>query len=151
MAYNDDDMRNAEKLFCIEGMKLEDIEKTLKIPYSTLNRWKKEKKWQDKRDACNFSYAEIEGILVKKMQKIILDVENDKIDFLDPGVADALVKNISVIQKLNPSRKMYGLILTFIKKTDDYLSKTDPKLREKMMEHWDGIRETLQVYLENGK
>ncbi len=93
----------------------------------------------------------MEKIFVKRIQKIILDVENDSVNFLDPGVADAFAKNISVIQKLNPNRKMYGLILTFIKKTDDYLSKTDPKLREKMMEHWDGIRETLQAYLENGK
>ncbi len=149
MAYTDENLKEAETLYCVEGMKLEDIEKMLNIPYSTLNRWKKEKGWSEKKDACNFSFSELEGIYVQRIQELILDVKNNKVDLLQPGIADALAKNFSVIQKINPTKRMFGLVLTFIKVVDDYLANTDASLRIKMLDHWDGIKEKLNNYLEN--
>lgn len=151
MAYKDEEVKKAEELYCIEGLKLEEIERIANIPYTTLNRWRQEKKWDKKKEACNFNFEELADVYVKRMQEIILDIENNKINLLDPSVADAFAKNISVIQKIKPTKKQYGLILSFIKKVDEYLLEKDKDLREKMMKHWEGIKERLLNYLEYKK
>jgi hypothetical protein len=147
--YDDTVKKQAELLFCLDNLDIPSISKKLSIPSSTIFRWRKDEHWDRKKNTCNFSYPELEALYIKKIQVILLEVDSGKIDILNPSTADALSKHFSIIQKINPLKKMYGLILTFVQKLDEYLSENDKALRGKMIHHYDALKETLKNYIEN--
>lgn len=151
MAYENKIIDDAEYYFCIENIKIENISKLVNVPETTLERWRKVYDWDKQKELCNFNYVEFEKLYLVEIKKILLKVKKGEVDLLNPSVADSLAKHFAIMNKINPTKKNYGLILSFISKVDEYFQDKDPELRERLLVHWDGIKEILKEYIEKQK
>ena len=77
------------------------------------------------------------------LKKVLLEVNKDRSLLLQPGTADAITKSISNLKKLNPKSQMIGIIIDFIKVSDEYLGTQNQDLQKKLRNHWDAIKNLL--------
>jgi hypothetical protein len=63
--------------------------------------------------------------------------------YADSKAADALIKHISALQKIDPRSQYLGVAIDLIKITNEWLAENEPELKTKMEPHWDRIYEAL--------
>jgi predicted DNA-binding protein YlxM (UPF0122 family) len=140
----------AERLYVRESMSCDAIAKQLGIDKGTVYRWKAEAKeknvaldWETKRRICNMSVKELLGIYAEGIKTWMLKFKETPELFADSKAADALIKHISALQKIDPRSQYLGVAIDLIKTTNEWLAENEPELKTKMEPHWDEIYEAL--------
>lgn len=150
----DEKKEEAKKLYIRENKDISEIAKALDVAETTIYRWKKEdsdsgKGWDEKRDLWNLSPAELEKVYLESVKELVIKVKENTDLMLDSKVADAMSKHISNLKKMNPRQLYFGVMIDLLSVMDSYLKKHDEKLREKMIKHYEGIKENFKDYIEN--
>lgn len=150
------DKRNeAERLYTCRSMTCHAIAEELGVNEGTVYRWRKEAAkrgeetdWDVKRQSLSpieliitFTQALMVGVAeIKKNPQLIFDSKT----------ADALTKNLAVLQKIDIRGQYLHVMLDLVKVINTYLAENDPDLKRALEPYWDGIHEEMIKYAERG-
>jgi hypothetical protein len=122
----------------------------LGVDSGTVYRWKAdaaEKKealdWETKRRICTMSHKELISIYAESIKVWIIKFREDPNLILDPRAADAIIKHISALQRIDPRSQYLGVAIDLIKVINLWLAEHDSELKTKMEPYWDQIYEAL--------
>ena len=145
-----DKREEAERLYVWQSMSCPAIAEQLGVDQGTVYRWKaeaaeknKDHDWEAKRRICNMSHKELVAILAESIKTWIIKIRTDPNLIFDPKSADAIVKYVSVLQKIDPRSQYLGVAIDLIKIINEWLTEHDPELKAKMEPYWDQIYEAL--------
>ena len=99
MAYSKELKEKAKMMFVNEGKKPYEIAKLLRVPITTVYRWRRDKRWDDYIKAGGLI-----GIAIELQKQFIEEIEKaiKEKKLSDPGVADRLVKISRVLENMMP-------------------------------------------------
>ena len=140
MGYSNDLKEKAKMMFVNEGKKCYEIAKLLRVPITTIYRWKKKYKWDDYIKAGGMI-----GIAIE-LQKQYIDQIGEAIKkkkLSDPGVADRLVKISKVLENMMPKAitlsnifNLFEVLAEFVaNNTDDDFIKSFQKYMPEMSDY----------------
>lgn len=118
MAYKKADINKAKQFYVIEGQKIEDIAKIMKIPLKTVYAWKKKGEWDKAlRSTGNIGMAmEMQKAFEEEIQQAITEKR-----LTDPSTADALYKTSKLMEKLLPKKIMLANIFNLLEDVTNYV------------------------------
>ena len=95
-------LENAERLYVVEQMLIEDVAQRVGVNERTIRRWKDEFKWDYKREqylnSKQMFHEELYNFARKLMTSIELDLDNN--EKIDPGRMFAFTKLLPMIKKV---------------------------------------------------
>ncbi len=95
-------LENAERLYVVEQMLIEDVAQRVGVNERTIRRWKDEFKWDYKREqylnSKQMFHEELYNFARKLMTSIELDLDNN--EKIDPGRMFAFTKLLPMINKV---------------------------------------------------
>lgn len=95
-------LENAERLYVVEQMLIEDVAQRVGVSERTIRRWKDEFKWDYKREqylnSKQMFHEELFNFARKLMASIELDMDNN--EKIDPGRMFAFTKLLPMITKV---------------------------------------------------
>ena len=95
-------LENAERLYVVEQMLIEDVAQRVGVSERTIRRWKDEFKWDYKRkqylNSKQMFHEELFNFARKLMASIELDMDNN--EKIDPGRMFAFTKLLPMITKV---------------------------------------------------
>ena len=95
-------LENAERLYVVEQMLIEDVAQRVGVNERTIRRWKDEFKWDYKRkqylNSKQMFHEELFNFARKLMASIELDMDNN--EKIDPGRMFAFTKLLPMINKV---------------------------------------------------
>ena len=128
--------RAEAKQLYIEGMTCAAIAERLGVDAGTVYRWKAADTEQDEAVDWDFQrqlhLLSFEGMVSKYRNALTIAIR--KIDeeperLLDPKIADALLKSLKALEKIDTRGQNLGAIMTFIKVTNRWLSEHQRELK----------------------
>ena len=149
-----DKREEAELLYARESMSPQAIAAKLGVDQGTVYRWKTEAaakgeafNWDSQRRVYKTSHKEVSAILADIIKAEVIKIKQSPKKILCTKSADALVKYVSVVEKLDDKGRYLEVVTELIQATSDWLAGHAPEIKEKMEPHWDGIYEALKEYL----
>ena len=109
----------AERMYVEDGMTAKAISEQLDVSETTLSKWKKDGRWDDKRAEMLASPHKIREILIREL-KVVAEGCSSIID------ADALSKINKVIEGLSSSTSVQ-IVFSVFKEFDNWMADQDPK------------------------
>ena len=144
----------AENLYVRKSMSCPAIGAELNIDAGTVYRWKSEAAekgeafdWDTQRRSYHLSPMEMKAIYAETVKSWILKLRDNPELLTDTKIADALVKHISVMEKLDTKGQYLRVALDLIKVINIWLTEHEPELKVKMDALWDQIYEALEKYM----
>jgi hypothetical protein len=143
----------AEKLYVKDGMTCPAIAERLKVNEGTVYRWKSDAAgkgdaadWDAQRRVYNMSPREMFAIYAETVKSWIVSLQKNP-DLLEDGkIADAIVKHVSVLQKLDTRSQYLGVALDLIKIANTWLAENQPAIKTKLDPYWEDIYQELVKY-----
>lgn len=149
----EDKRLEAEKLYIKNGLSCSAIAEELKVNEGTVYRWKAEagekgeaQDWDSQRRVYNLSPREMFAIYAETVKSWIMKINENPEMLADGKIADAIVKHMSVLKKLDTRGQYLGVSLDLIKIANQWLAENQPELKEKLTPYWDNIYEELVKY-----
>jgi transposase-like protein len=149
----DDKRTEAEKLYVKEGMSCPQIAMAIGVNEGTVYRWKAEAAekgesadWDTARRVYNMSPRELVGIYAEALKNWMVQIKRNPDLLADGKIADAIVKHVSVLQKLDTRSQYLGAIADLIEMANKWLAENQPELKTKMEPYWEGIYQYLKEY-----
>jgi transposase-like protein len=143
----------AENLYVKRSMSCPQIAAELGVSDGTVYRWKSEAAergeaadWDAQRRAFNMSPRELVSIYSESLKAWVVKIKRDPETLSDPKIADAVVKHISALRKLDNRSQYMGVALDLIKIANRWLAENQPELKEKMEPYWEGVYQELAKY-----
>jgi transposase len=143
----------AERLYVKRLMPCPAIAEQLKVDQGTVYRWKSEAAqkggaldWDAKRRAYQVSPDELKTIFAESLKEAILKVRDNPDLLMDSKKADALAKNVKVLQSIDIRGNYLGVAIDLVEVINVWLAEHEPELKGKMEPHWDQIYEALKEY-----
>jgi hypothetical protein len=143
----------AEKLYVKDGMACPTIAERLGVNEGTVYRWKSESAgkgeasdWDAQRRIYNMSPREMFAIYAETVKTWIMGVQKNPELLSDGKIADAIVKHVSVLQKLDTRSQYLGVALDLIKTANTWMAENQPELKTKMEPYWENIYQELVKY-----
>ncbi|HWR12476.1 MAG TPA: DUF1804 family protein [Rectinemataceae bacterium] len=138
----------AARLYIEEGLSVGEIAEKLKVSVQTVYKYKADdaankSDWDRQRKVWAMSPSEISNLYAFSLRRLLVEIDSDPRQLLNPAVSDAVTKSIKNLQRINPRHQYLGVIIDLIKATDQYLGEVDSKLQESMRKHWDPIKNRL--------
>jgi hypothetical protein len=122
----------------------------------TVYRWKAEAAaqgeaadWDAQRRAFNMSPRELVSIYSESLKAWVVKIKRNPETLSDPKIADAIIKHISALQKLDNRSQYMGVALDLIKIANQWLAENQPDLKTKMEPYWENIYQALANYSAN--
>jgi hypothetical protein len=119
----------------------------------TVYRWKAEAAergeiadWDAQRRAFNMSPRELVSIYSESLKAWVVKIKRNPETLSDPKIADAVVKHISALRKLDNRSQYMGVALDLIKIANQWLAENQPELKAKMDPCWEGVYQELAKY-----
>ena len=136
----------AEKLYVRKSRSCPAIAVDLGVNEGTVYRWKAEAAekgetadWDAARRVYNMSPREISAIYAEGLKTWVVQLKQNPDLYADGKIADAIVKHISVLQKIDSRSQYLGAVLELIEIANRWLAKNQPELKEKMSPFWESI------------
>jgi hypothetical protein len=153
MALNDKRIE-AERLYTCRSMTCPGIARELGVNEGTVYRWRKaaaKKGENDDWDIKRRSLSPVELVITftRALMAGIATINKNPDLIFDSKKADALTKNLNVLQKIDIRGQYLHVMIDLVNVTNLFLAKNDPDLKRKMERHWDGIHEEMIKYAEN--
>lgn len=148
----DEKRDKAELLYVKRTMPCKAIAEELGVDAGTVYRWKTEAAkdsaldWDAKRRAYQVSPDELKMLFAESMKEAILCASRNPEVLMDSKKADALAKNLKVLQSIDVRGQYLGVAYDLVKVINIWLSENDPELKTQMEPHWDHIYEALKEY-----
>jgi transposase len=149
MAKNDK-REEAEKLYVRKSMSCAQIASELGVNEGTVYRWKGDaaekgeiSDWDAARRVYNMSPREIAAIYAEGLKTWVVQLKQNPDLYADGKVADAIVKHVSVLQKIDARSQYLGAVLELIETANRWLEKYQPELKEKMSPFWESIYQEM--------
>jgi uncharacterized protein YjcR len=149
----DEKRKEAEKLYVEKCLSCATIAEQLGVVESTVYRWKAaaaeaaEKDmgwdWESLRRVYNLAADEMFAMYAETVKSWIVEIHKNRSLLSDPKVADAMVKHMSVLKKLDTRGQYKRGALDMIKTANQWLAENRPELKAKLDSCWDSIVETL--------
>ena len=144
---------HARELYIKDRLGPAEIAAALGVSASSVYGWRRAdartaQDWDKARAAWHLSPREMIGGYAQQVREFMLDLTENPEKMASSKTADALAKHIANLQKLNPKHLYMGALLDLINETDKYLAEHDNALRERINQHWPGIRRELTQLLE---
>jgi hypothetical protein len=142
----------AEKLYVRQSMTCPQIAAELGVNDGTIYRWKAEvakgetTDWDAQKRLLNFSPSALVSIYSETLKGWIVKLSQNPELLSDPKIADAIVKHISALQKLDNRSQYMGVALDLIKIANQWLAENQSELKEKMEPYWESIYQELAKY-----
>jgi hypothetical protein len=143
----------AEKLYVKQSMTCPQIAAELGVNDGTVYRWKAEAAaqgetadWDAQRRAYNMSPRELVSIYSESFKAWVVKIRQNPEMLSDPKIADAIVKHISVLQKLDNRSQYMGVALDLIKTANQWLAEHQPEAKATMEPYWESIYQELAKY-----
>jgi transposase len=143
----------AELLYVKRFMSCPAIADELGTDLGTVYRWKAEAAkrdgtldWDAKRRAYQVSPDELKMIFAESMKEAILSARENPALLMDSKKADALAKNVKVLQSIDVRGQYLSVALDLVKVINVWLAENEPELKTKLEPHWDQIYEALKEY-----
>jgi DNA-binding transcriptional regulator LsrR (DeoR family) len=143
----------AEKLYVRQSMTCPQIAAELGVNDGTVYRWKAEAAaqgettdWDAQRRAFNMSPRELVSIYSESLKAWIVEIKQNPETLSDPKIADAIVKHISALQKLDNRSQYMGVALDLIKIANQWLTENQSELKAQMEPYWESIYQELAKY-----
>jgi transposase-like protein len=153
-----DKREEAEKLYVKNGMACPAIAEKLGVNEGTVYRWKSESAskgesvdWDTQRRIYNLSPLEMFAAYAETVKAWIVNIQKNPELLADPKIADAIVKHVSVLQKLDKRSQYKGVALDLIKIVNRWLAENQPRLKEALGPCWEAIyQELVKYYTDTG-
>jgi transposase-like protein len=149
----EDKREEAEKLYVRQSMTCPQIAAELGVNDGTVYRWKAEAAergettdWDAQRRAFNMSPRELVSIYSESLKAWIVKIKQNPETLSDPKIADAVVKHISALQKLDNRSQYMGVALDLIKIANQWLAENQSGLKAQMEPWWESIYQELAKY-----
>jgi hypothetical protein len=149
----DDKRKEAENLYVRQAMACPQIAEALGVNEGTVYRWKADAAekgesadWDALRRVYNMSPRELVAIYAEALKQWIVKIKQDPSLLADGKIADAIVKHVSVLQKLDTRSQYLGAVTDLIEIANKWLAENQPELKVKMEPHWEGIYQYLKEY-----
>jgi IS30 family transposase len=149
----DDKREDAERLYVRQGLSCPQIAAELGVNDGTVYRWKTEaaargeaSDWDAQRRAFNMAPRELVSIYSESLKTWIVKIKQNPEALSDPKIADAIVKHISALQKLDNRSQYMGVALDLIQTANRWLGENRPELKAKMEVCWESIYQELAKY-----
>ncbi|MDR0556317.1 MAG: DUF1804 family protein [Treponema sp.] len=149
----DDKREEAEKLYVRQSMTCPQIAAELGVNDGTVYRWKAEAAaqgettdWDAQRRAFNMSPRELVSIYSESLKAWVVKIKRNPETLSDPKIADAIVKHISALQKLDNRSQYMGVALDLIKIANQWLAENQPELKARMEPYWESVYQELAKY-----
>jgi hypothetical protein len=148
----EDKREEAEKLYVRQSMTCPQIAAELGVNDGTVYRWKAEAAqgettdWDAQRRLLNLSPRELVSIYSETLKAWIVKIKQNPEMLSDPKIADAIVKHISALQKLDNRSQYIGVALDLIKIANQWLAENQPELKAKMEPYWESVYQELAKY-----
>ena len=140
----------AEKLYIRQSLTCAQIAEELGVNEGTVYRWKSEaaakgeaSDWDAARRVYNMSPREIAAIYAEGLKTWVVRLKQNPDLYADGKVADAIVKHVSVLQKIDARSQYLGAVLELIETANLWLEKNRPELKEKMLPCWESIYQEI--------
>jgi hypothetical protein len=148
-----DKKEKAEILYVKRIMSCPSIAEELGVDAGTVYRWKAEAEkkdgtldWDAKRRAYQVTPDELKTIFSEAMKEAILNASKNPDVLMDSKKADALAKNLRVLQSIDVRGQYMSVALDLVKVINNWLAEHEPLLKTKMEPHWDMIYDALKEY-----
>jgi hypothetical protein len=145
-----DNREAAEKLYIRKALTCAQIAGELGVNEGTVYRWKSEAAakgeaadWDAARRVYNMSPREIAAIYAEGLKTWVVQLKQNPDLYADGKVADAIVKHVSVLQKIDARSQYLGAVLELIETANRWLEKNEPELKEKMSPCWESIYQEM--------
>ena len=143
----------AERLYVKQFLSCSAIASELGVDQGTVYRWKTEAAqkgdaldWDAKRRAYHISPDELKMLFAESLKETIFKVRKNPDLLMDSKNADALVKNLKVLQSIDIRGQHLSVALDLVKVINIWLAEHEPELKTKLDPHWDQIYEALKEY-----
>ena len=145
-----DKRAEAETLYVRRSYSCAQIASELGVNEGTVYRWKTESAdkgessdWDTARRVYNMSPREIAAIYAEGLKTWVLQLKQTPQLYADGKVADAIVKHVSVLQKIDARSQYLGAVLELIETANRWLEANQPGLKEKMSPFWESIYQEM--------
>jgi hypothetical protein len=149
----EDKRKEAESLYVRQDMSCPQIAEALGVNEGTVYRWKaeaaergKSRDWDSLRRVYNMSPRELVAIYAEALKQWMVKIKQDPGLLADGKIADAIVKHVSVLQKLDTRSQYLGAVTDLIEVANKWLAENQPEMKAKMEPHWEGIYQYLKEY-----
>jgi len=149
-----DKREEAESLYVRKGISCGAIAEQLGIDKGTVYRWKSEaskkgeaQDWDCRRRVYALSPMEFKAIYAESVKDWIIKLKENPELLSNPKIADAIVKHVSVMQKLDTRGQYLAIALELIKVINIWLTEYLPDVKAKLDPHWDEIYASLKKYM----
>jgi len=142
----------AEKLYTRQDLSCREIAGRLGVDQKTVYRWKAEAAgkgaldWDARRRTYNLAPEELFAIYGEAVKSWLIKIQEDPELLSDAKATDALVKHVSILQKLDTRKQYLGVALDLIKTINGWLGEHEPELKDRMAACWEGIYAALKEY-----
>jgi len=143
----------AERLYIKQFLSCSAIASELGVDQGTVYRWKAESAqkgdgldWDAKRRAYHISPDELKALFAESLKETIFKVRKNPDLLMDSKNADALAKNLRVLQSIDIRGQHLSVALDLVKVINIWLAEHEPELKAKLEPHWDQIYEALKEY-----
>jgi transposase-like protein len=143
----------AERRYVRQGQSCPQIAAELGVSDGTVYRWKAEAAtqgetadWDAQRRAFNMSPRELVAIYSESLKAWIVKIKQNPEALADSKIADAIVKHISALQKLDNRSQYMGVALDLIQIANRWLGENQSELKAKMEPYWESIYQELAKY-----
>jgi transposase-like protein len=143
----------AERLYTCRSMPCHVIARELGVNEGTVYRWRKDaakkgeyEDWDVKRRSL--SPVELIITLTQALMLGIAEIRKNPELIFDPKKADALTKNLAVLQKIDIRGQYLHVMLDLVKVINTFLAENDPDLKRSLEPYWDRIHEEMIKYAE---
>jgi transposase-like protein len=145
-----DNREEAAKRYIRKSLTCAQIAGELGVNEGTVYRWKAEaaakgesSDWDAARRVYNMSPREIAAIYAEGLKTWVVQLKQNPDLYADGKVADAIVKHVSVLQKIDARSQYLGAVLELIETANRWLEKNRPELKEKMSPCWESIYQEM--------
>ncbi|MDR1574908.1 MAG: DUF1804 family protein [Treponema sp.] len=149
----EDKREKAEKLYVQQSMTCPQIAEELGVNEGTVYRWKSEaaelggaQDWNTQRRVYNTSPLEMFAMYAETFKSWLVEIYKNPALLANPKIADAIVKHMSALKKLDIRGQYKGVALDLLKVTNQWLAENQPELKTKLDPYWDGIYAALVKY-----
>ena len=143
----------AEKLYAEDGLSRATIAEKLGVSEGTVYRWKAEaaeggeaRDWEARRRVSNLAPSAMLAMYANAVKNLVIEIDRNPKLLLDPKVADAMAKHISVLKRLDPRGQYKSVALDLLDVINRWLAEHQPELKAKLDPYWDSIFEALVKY-----